>query len=100
MYRHKGTNDKWSDWSPTLKISYKINVDLENKKIVFTNNDEKTIYIIKTENFSLDNTVRFMVLDSKALLWVVQIVSFKDSDEKILQLLSKDLERIYTVNLL
>ena len=49
MYRHKIENDKWSEWSDILKTSYKIDIDLENKKIGFINqdNDEKTIYTIK-----------------------------------------------------
>ena len=101
MYRHKIENDKWSEWSDILKTSYKINIDLENKKIVFINqdNDEKTIYTIKSENFSEQDKVRFIVSDSKEVYYVIQIVSFKNYDEKVLQLLSKNMERVYTVTL-
>ena len=101
MYRHKIENDKWSEWSDILKTSYKINIDLENKKIVFINqdNDEKTIYTIKSENFSEQDKVRFIVSDSKEVYYVIQIVSFKNYAEKVLQLLSKNMERVYTVTL-
>ena len=101
MYRHKIENDKWSEWSDILKTSYKINIDLENKKIVFINqdNDEKTIYTIKSENFSEQDKVRFIVSDSKEVYYLIQIVSFKNYDEKVLQLLSKNMERVYTVTL-
>lgn len=101
MYRHKIENDKWSEWSDILKTSYKINIDLENKKIVFINqdNDEKTIYTIKSENFSEQDKIRFIVSDSKEVYYVIQIVSFKNYDEKVLQLLSKNMERVYTVTL-
>ena len=101
MYRHKIENDKWSEWSDILKTSYKINIDLENKKIVFINqdNDEKTIYTIKSENFSEQDKVRFIVSDSKEVYYVIQIVSFNYYDEKVLQLLSKNMERVYTVTL-
>lgn len=101
MYRHKIENDKWSEWSDILKTSYKINIDLENKKIVFINqdNDEKTIYTIKSENFSEQDKVRFIVSDSKEVYYVIQIVSFKNYDEKVLQLLSKNMESVYTVTL-
>ena len=101
MYRHKIENDKWSEWSDILKTSYKINIDLENKKIVFINQDkdEKTIYTIKSENFSEQDKVRFIVSDSKEVYYVIQIVSFKNYDEKVLQLLSKNMERVYTVTL-
>ena len=101
MYRHKIENDKWSEWSDILKTSYKINIDLENKKIVFIiyYNDEKTIYTIKSENFSEQDKVRFIVSDSKEVYYVIQIVSFKNYAEKVLQLLSKNMERVYTVTL-
>ena len=101
MYRHKIENDKWSEWSDILKTSYKINIDLENKKIVFINqdNDEKTIYTIKSENFSEQDKVRFIVSDSKEVYYLIQIVSFKNYAEKVLQLLSKNMERVYTVTL-
>ena len=102
MYKRKISNDKWTDWSPILKISYKINIDLENKKIVFINqaNDEKTIYVIKNEDFSKDDKIMFLVSDSKEKSYIIQIVSLKDSDERKLHLISENINRVYTVTLL
>ena len=101
-YNHRINNDKWSEWSPVLKISYKINIDLENKKIVFINqdNDEKTNYIIKGEDFSKENKIMFMVLDSKQTSYIILIVSSKDSDEKKLHLISENVNKTYTITLL
>lgn len=101
-YKHKVNNDKWTDWSPIMKISYKINIDLENKKIVFINqdNDEKNIYVIKGEDFSKEGKVMFMVLDSKGTSFILLLVSSKDSDEKKLHLISESISKMYTVNLL
>ena len=98
-YTHRTNNDKWSEWSPVLKISYKLNIDLENKKIVFINqdNDEKTTYAIKGEDFSKENKIMFMVLDSKQTSFMMLIVSSKDSDEKKLHLISENINRIYTI---
>ena len=58
-----------------------------------------TIYTIKSENFSEQDKVRFIVSDSKEVYYVIQIVSFKNYAEKVLQLLSKNMERVYTVTL-
>ena len=75
---------------------------LENKKIVFINqdNDEKTNYIIKGEDFSKENKIMFMVLDSKQTSYIILIVSSKDSDEKKLHLISENVNKTYTITLL
>ena len=75
---------------------------MENKKIVFINqdNDEKTNYIIKGEDFSKENKIMFMVLDSKQTSYIILIVSSKDSDEKKLHLISENVNKTYTITLL
>lgn len=102
MYKHKIDKDKWSDWSPVLKVSYKINIDLETQKIVFINqdNDEKTVYTIKGDDFSKEDKIMFMVLDSKQTSFIMLILFSKDNDEKKLQLISENVSRVYTVTLL
>ncbi|WP_415779546.1 hypothetical protein, partial [Elizabethkingia occulta] len=67
-YRHKkATETNWSDWSENIPSKEKINIDIPNNKITFSNpdNQEVNVFTIVSGNYDKADRVVFLLNDKE-----------------------------------
>ncbi|OPC63892.1 hypothetical protein BAZ10_07405 [Elizabethkingia occulta] len=100
-YRHKkATETNWSDWSENIPSKEKINIDIPNNKITFSNpdNQEVNVFTIVSGNYDKADRVVFLLNDKENRKALMEFISEKDYDSKIVTLKINTLEIVYICN--